>query len=87
MNVIFRLGLCALATGVLGLTTSLSNADTPEPANAFTKHGLPVPGAYFKNKETSRTSATAAKYGKSVTNTTAAKATKKQAKIVRDTTS
>jgi hypothetical protein len=85
----FRSGLCALATGVLWLTTSLSYADTPEPANAFTKHGLPVPGAYFKNKETSRTAVVVAKSRKSITNsnTTAAKVTKKQAKNIRDTTS
>ena len=86
----FRLGLSALATGVLWLTTSLSNADTPEPANAFTKHGLPVPGAYFKNKEeTTRTAVVVAKSGKSVTspNPTGSKTTKKEGKHARYTAS
>ena len=90
MNIIFRFGLGTLVTGAFCLTTSLANADTPEPANAFTKHGLPVPGAYFKNKEeTSQTAVVVAKSGKSATNPnpTASKITKKQAKRLRDTTS
>jgi hypothetical protein len=90
MNVMFRYGLYALAIGAFSLTTSLTNADTPEPANAFTKHGLSVPGAYFKNKEeTPQTAVVVAKSGKSATNPnpTASKITKKQAKHLRDTTS
>jgi len=86
----FRFGLCALATGALGLTSSLSNADTTAAANAFTKHGLPVPGAYFKNKENApRTAAGLANSRKSVTNPnpTASKAAKKQTKHIRNTTS
>ena len=85
----FKLGLCALATGAFCLTTSLSNADTAEPVNAFTKHGLPVPCAYFKNKEnTPRTAVVLANSGKSATNPnpTAARAAKKPAKHVRYTT-
>ena len=85
----FRFGLCALATGAFCLTTSLSNADTTEPVNAFTKHGLPVPGAYFKNKEnTPRTAVVLANSGKSTTNPnpTASKAAKRPAKHVRSTT-
>ena len=84
MNVIFRFGLGALAIAAFSLTTCLSNADTVDPANAFTKHGLPVPGAYFKKKEsTQRSVAVVTKSAKSATNQTASKATKKQAKQVR----
>jgi hypothetical protein len=89
MNVIFRFGLGALAIAAFSLTTCLSDADTLDPANAFTKHGLPVPGAYFKNKENTQWSVAAvAKSGKSVTNPnpTASKAAKKQANHVRSAT-
>jgi hypothetical protein len=86
MNVIFRFGLGALAIATFSLTTCLSDAETVDPANAFTKHGLPVPGAYFKNKEnTQRSVAVVTKSGKSAINQnpTASKAAKKQAKQVR----
>jgi hypothetical protein len=46
-----KFGLTALMTVALFLvTTSLGNGQTPDPNNPFTKHGLPVPGAYFRNK-------------------------------------
>ena len=78
----FRFLLCALATGALWLTTTLSNAATPEPANAFSKHGLPVPGACFKNEENLPAAVVVTKPGKSVTTTNppALKAAKKSAK-------
>jgi hypothetical protein len=85
MNVIFRFGLGALAVAAFSLTSLLSNADTLDSANAFTKHGLPVPGAYFKNKEnTQRAPVVTATSAKRVTNAkpTASKGTKKQAKQV-----
>jgi hypothetical protein len=81
MDVILRFTLCALATGAFLLTTSPSKADTSDPANPFTKHGLPVPGAYFKSKETPPPAAVAAggsqKRG-ATPRQTAAKATKKR---------
>jgi hypothetical protein len=46
MNTIIKFGLAALAAGAF--STLPSKAETPD---IFTKHGLPVPGAYFKNKE------------------------------------
>jgi hypothetical protein len=77
-----KIGLFMLAAGVLFATTSLSRADSPDPANPFTKHGLPVPGVYFTNKETAQPAAIASSSPKSVGNPkqTAAKATKKQSK-------
>jgi hypothetical protein len=51
---IFRLiRLAAVATGALFAGTLPAKADqyATELSNPLTKHGLPVPGAYFKNKE------------------------------------
>lgn len=49
MNTIIKFGLAALAAGAF--LTLPSKAETPDLSNPFTRHGLPVPGAYFKNKE------------------------------------
>jgi len=46
MNTIIKFGFAALAAGAF--STLPSKAETPD---IFTKHGLPIPGAYFKNKE------------------------------------
>ncbi|HXM30522.1 MAG TPA: hypothetical protein VN957_31180 [Chthoniobacterales bacterium] len=46
MKTIVQFGSVALV--VAFLTGALSKADTP---STFTRHGLPIPGAYFKNKE------------------------------------
>jgi hypothetical protein len=51
MKTAIKFGLAALAAGSFFGTTLTVNADTPDATFAFTKHGLPVPGAYFKNKE------------------------------------
>jgi hypothetical protein len=64
MKTITKFGLAALAAGALwaGVLPSKAGfvwispsthlpADTPDPSNPFTKHGLPVPGVYFKAKE------------------------------------
>jgi hypothetical protein len=64
MKTIAEFGLAALAVGALWASALPSkagfvwispsthlSADTPDPSNPFTKHGLPVPGAYFKAKE------------------------------------
>jgi hypothetical protein len=49
MKTIAKFGLAALAVGAF--STLPSKADTPDATFAFTKHGLPVPGAYFTAKE------------------------------------
>ena len=90
MNIVFRFGLCALAAAAFSLNTWTSNADTLGPANAFTKHGLPVPGAYFKNKESKPQAAVVvAKSGKSAANPkpTTPNAPKKQSSHFRYATS
>ena len=46
MKNIVQFGLAALAAGAFFALPS--KAETPD---IFTKHGLPIPGAYFKNKE------------------------------------
>jgi hypothetical protein len=51
MKTIAKFGLAALAVGAFLGTALSSNADTPDLSNPFTKHGLPVPGAHFKAKE------------------------------------
>ena len=51
MKTIAKFGLAALAVGAFLGTALPSNADTPNPSNPFTKHGLPIPGAYFQARE------------------------------------
>jgi hypothetical protein len=51
MKNIIKFGLAALTAGALLGVTVPGQAETPD---IFTKHGLPVPGAYFKNKESQR---------------------------------
>ena len=49
MNTIIKIGLAGLFLGPFSALPS--GADTPDATIAFTKHGLPVPGAYFKARE------------------------------------
>lgn len=53
MNSIIKFGLPILAAGAFFGSTVAVKADeyASELSNPFTKHGLPVPGAYFKSKE------------------------------------
>jgi hypothetical protein len=53
MKTIAKFGLAALAVGAFFGSTLPVNADqyASQLSNPFTKHGLPVPGAYFKAKE------------------------------------
>jgi len=53
MNTTIKFGLAALAAGVFFGGTLLANADqyASQSSDIFSKHGLPVPGAYFKAKE------------------------------------
>jgi len=45
---IVKVSLAMIFTGALLEGAMPSNAETPD---TFTRHGLPIPGAYFKNKE------------------------------------
>lgn len=49
MNTIIKCGFAALAAGAF--STLPSKAETPDLSNPFTRHGLPVSGAYFKVNE------------------------------------
>ena len=48
MKTICKFGLAALAAGVFLGATLPSEAEAPD---IFTRHGLPVPGVYFGQKE------------------------------------
>jgi hypothetical protein len=62
MKNIIQFGLAALAAGAFFALPS--KAETPD---IFTKHGLPIPGAYFKNKESQKAATVAvSKSGKGV---------------------
>ncbi len=54
MNRIIKFAFAALAAGAF--STLPSKAETPD---TFTRHGLPIPGAYFKNKESQQTATVA----------------------------
>jgi hypothetical protein len=47
MRTIGKFGLAALAAGTIWAAVAPGKAETPD---IFTKHGLPVPGVYFKSK-------------------------------------
>jgi hypothetical protein len=49
MNTIVKFGLAALAAGAFSTLPSKADNATPD---SFTRHGLPIPGAYFKNQQT-----------------------------------
>jgi hypothetical protein len=51
MKNIIRFGLAMLGTGAILGAALPSKAKTPD---IFTKHGIPIPGAYFKNQESQR---------------------------------
>jgi hypothetical protein len=82
MNSIIKFGLATITAGtLLGSTVTVKADDyASELSNPFTKHGLPVPGAYFKSKENQQSATIAvSKSGKGVgqpTNSTAAKKAK-----------
>jgi len=81
MNTMIKFGLAALASGALStLPTKAETTDT------FTRHGLPIPGAYFKNRESQQPATVAvSKSGQGVGDQkqTAPKAGKKHTKHVR----
>jgi hypothetical protein len=48
MKIIGKFGLAALAAGAVWGVSLRGSAQTPD---IFTKHGLPIPGAYFAHRE------------------------------------
>lgn len=85
MNSIIKFGLATIAAGtILGNTVTVKADEyASENSNPFTKHGLPVPGAYFKSQENQQSATIAvSKSGKGVGQQTKSTATKK-AKPVR----
>ena len=51
MKTIGKFGLAALAAGAFWAATLPGKAETPD---TFTRHGLPIPGAYFAQKESQK---------------------------------
>jgi len=83
MKTIGKFGLAALAAGAFWAATLPGKAETPD---TFTRHGLPIPGAYFKNKESQKPATVAvSKSGQGVGDQkqAAPKAGKKHTKHVR----
>jgi hypothetical protein len=82
---IIKFGLAALWIGAILGTTLPSKAETPD---TFTRHGLPLPGAYFKNKGSQQPATIAvSKSGKGVgeQKQTLSKIGKKRTQSVRST--
>ena len=48
MKTIIKFGLAAFAAGAFCTLPVKADNSTPD---TFTRHGLPIPGAYFKNQE------------------------------------
>ena len=83
MNTIIKFGLAAFAAGAFSTLPSKADNNTPD---SFTRHGLPIPGAYFKNRESQQPATIAvSKSGKGVgeQKQTTSKAGKKHTKHVR----
>jgi hypothetical protein len=83
---VVKFGVAALAMGAVFASTLPVKADTPDLSNPFTKHGLPVPGAYFKNQENQKPATIAvSKEGQGVgeKKPTTSKASKKATQHVR----
>jgi hypothetical protein len=80
MKTIVKFGIAALTAGAFLGGAVLSDAETPD---IFTKHGLPLPGAYFKNKESQQPATVAvSKAGQGVGDQKTSKAAKKQTRHV-----
>ena len=82
MNSIIKSGLATIAAGTLLSSPVTVKADeyTSGLSNPYTKHGLPVPGAYFNSKENQQSATIAvSKSGKGLgyqTNSTTGKKAK-----------
>jgi hypothetical protein len=74
MQKMIKWWLATLVTGAFLGGVLLNNAETPD---IFTRHGLPIPGAYFKNKEGQQPASVAvSKSGQGVGDQTGSKVTK-----------
>jgi hypothetical protein len=51
MKTISKFGLATLAAGAFWAVALPGKAETPD---TFTRHGLPIPGAYFAQKESQK---------------------------------
>jgi hypothetical protein len=84
MKTIIKFGMATLTVGAFLGGAVLSNAETPD---IFTRHGLPVPGVYFKNQENQQPATVAtSKAGQGVGNQKTSKAAKKQTRHVHSPT-
>jgi hypothetical protein len=87
MNTIIKFGLAAFAAGAFSTLPSKADNNTPD---SFTRHGLPIPGAYFKNRESQQPATIAvskSEKGVGQEKQTTTNAGKKQTKPVRPTSS
>jgi hypothetical protein len=48
MNTIIKFGLAAFTAGAFSTLPAKADNSTPD---SFTRHGLPIPGVYFKNQQ------------------------------------
>jgi hypothetical protein len=81
MQKMIKWWLATLLTGAFLGVVLLSNAETPD---IFTKHGLPIPGAYFKNKEGQQPASVAvSKSGQGVGDQAGSKVTKTHTQHIR----
>ena len=91
MKTIAKFGFAALAVGAFFGSTLPVNADqyASQLSNPFTKHGLPIPGAYFQARENQQVSTVAvSKSGQGVGEgkQTASKVEKKPTHHIRSAT-
>jgi hypothetical protein len=68
MKTITKFGFAVLAAGAFFGSTLLANADqdASQLSNPFTRHGLPVPGAYFQARENQQATVAVSKLGQGV---------------------
>jgi hypothetical protein len=80
MNTIIKFGLAAFAAGAFSTLPSKADNNTPD---SFTRHGLPIPGAYFKNQQPATVAVSKSGKGVGAQQQTTSKAAKKQTKHIR----
>jgi hypothetical protein len=83
MKTIIKFGMATLTVGALLGGAMLSNAETPD---IFTRHGLPVPGVYFKNQSQQPATVAVSKAGQGVGDQKTSKAAKKPTRHVHSPT-
>jgi hypothetical protein len=80
MNTIIKFGLAAFAAGAFSTLPSKADNNTPD---SFTRHGLPIPGAYFKNQQPATIAVSKSEKGVGQEKQTISKGGKKHTKHVR----